>query len=600
MALHFQPAQRAVYEMTPWKLESEKVSFKLTNPNPKYAIILVIAGDDPTLGHHVDKDLLEIQHGLEGSEDVTALVLADYKATTKVETIVYEYTGQSCTIKAQIPVSIDTGDPRPISDFLAMALNSYSPDTRIALGFWGHGDGVAQDHLDPEENIVPAFIRELPLGTKITKTMFLQHYLAEPVTLRPRVTKAMMPDATSGGLLTNRELSSALTVAFSRSQRTEPVDMIFFDTCSNGAAEVYAELRRYAKTFVASSIVVDETGWDYKNFLKRTQDKQPQTPQDWATLAIESWHRAYGRGYSLTPAQLTALDCDSDFLAKLKIVVDLLHARPSEAQELYSACRLLKGVVGQDESIDIGSLMAALEQSTQDKDLKQACASFTQSFQASLIASSEGPSNIPEKMKLTVWFPRMGDKLKVAGYYQNYKFNKETGWLKVVDNYLNPKNNASAPPIFLIMCIRGLELIAEEPVEQFTYTIHPDSYEPELLVDTPENSEYLENLPEGRYSFKQARNYALATREDFRTFVDVLLSIKRKSGEFSLLESAAKELIIAQGEHLKDLFHHLAKYRPIIHDEYPQYQALYDTLMVYARDAANEGILLFGVGRQGQ
>lgn len=600
MALNYQSASSGVQEVEHWKLDSERVSFKLANSSPKYAIILVMAGDDPKIGGYVVGDLDEIGRGIENSDDISILVLVDYVRSKELKTVVYEYSNKNRFERAELSFGIDTGDPRPIADFLTMAFNSFEPNTRIALGFWGHGDGVAKDHLDTSEFVIPTSLRELPLGTKITRTMFLKEYLSEPEALKPVVYKSMLPDASSGGILTNRELSSALTVAFSRSRRSEPVDMLFFDTCFNGTIEVYAELRRYAKTFVASSILVAGTGWNYAHFLKETQKKLPEDAYQWAKLAVRSWHHAYGRGFSQSPAQLIALNCQSDSLEKLKIVVNLLKSRPCEAQELYSACKLLTGVVGLDESVGISALIKALQEATEDRALKNACSAFLESFETSVIDVSEGVMKIQEQTKLSVWFPRIGDNFKLANYYQNYQFHRETGWFDVVRTFLNPVTNRSAPPIFLIMCFRQTQFIEAETIENFTYYVNQETQRPELLLPISGNQPYIENLQEGRYSFQQAHSSTFAASKDFRDFVDILLSIKRRSGEFSILERATRSLTLAQGVYLKEFFEHLRKYRFIVHDEYPQYTSTYDALMVYAQEAAEGGILIFGTGQRVQ
>ena len=195
---------------------------------------------------------------------------------------------------------------------------------------------------------------------------------------------------------------------------------------------------------------------------------------------------------------------------------------------------------------------------------------------------------------------QVGDNFKLANYYRNYQFHRDTGWFDVVSTFLNPVTHKSAPPVFLIMCFRQAEFIKSEAVDQFTYYFNQETEQPELLLPISGNQPYIEDLQEGRFSFQQAHSSTFATSKDFRDFVDVLLGIKRRSGEFSILETATRSLTIAQGVYLKEFFDHLLKYRLIVHDEFPKYASTYDALMVYTREAAEGGILIFGTGQRVQ
>ena len=266
---------------------------------------------------------------------------------------------------------------------------------------------------------------------------------------------------------------------------------------------------------------------------------------------------------------LIALDCQSDSLEKLKVVVSLLKSRPCEAQELYSACSLLKGVVGLDESVDISALIQALKEATEDGALKNACSAFLESFQEGVIDLSKDATRVQEQTNLSVWFPRVGDNFKLANYYRNYQFHRDTGWFDVVSTFLNPVTQKSAPPVFIILCFRQVEFIESQPVDKLTYYLNQETERPELLLPISGNQPYIEDLKQGLYAFQQVHSSTFATSQDFRDFVDVLISIKRRSGEFSILETAIRSLTIAQGVYLKEFFDDLLKYRLIVHDEFP-------------------------------
>ena len=189
MTTHFRPANTSVQEMKPWELEAKPEKLKLSNPNARYAIIIVMGGDG-NLGNQVLPDLIEMETGIIGGDEISVVALADLGG--EAGTAIIEVTADGRRVLRAMS-SIDTGDPRPIASFLTLALNSYSKDTKIALGFWGHGAGVFGD-LDPKENLLPEELLEMPLGTKLTEAMFLEHYLSEPVPIKGYINKGMLPD----------------------------------------------------------------------------------------------------------------------------------------------------------------------------------------------------------------------------------------------------------------------------------------------------------------------------------------------------------------------------------------------------------------------
>ena len=443
---------------------------------------MIMAGDDEKLGGQVLPDIGEMIHGIVGGDEVSVLLLADMLGQGAA---IFEVTPKG-PIELASRASLDTGDPRPLSSFLAIGLSSFSKETRIALGFWGHGSGVFGD-LDPHENLIPDALMELPLGKRITETMFLENYLAEPMPIKSLFTRGMLPDASTGGILTNRELSSALAVAFSRAGRTEPVDMMFFDTCQNGAVEVYAEMRRYCKTFVASCLVVPGMGWNYTWFLQMTRQGLPRTAADWAKHAIAAFDKTYDQSLYPTPVQLVAIDSNADFLEKLQVIAQRLKEMDPATRAELMQCSQHLDAVAHDESVDMCSLILALKETTTDDALVAACDDFRKAYSDSVIAISAPANDGKAYHGLSLWCPRMGDAVSVSKYYQNLRFHKETGWFDVIKEMVKDEAPRRADPIFMILSFQGLELLEAREVK--TTVLDPDDHGMHhLLLSIPEKS----------------------------------------------------------------------------------------------------------------
>src|SRR5262249_54172125 len=110
------------------------------------------------------------------------------------------------------PGEIDTGNPRIVSDFLARALKSYSPQTRKSIGFWGHGTGVV-DTPAFAANLVMAPTVGLAASRRIKASLrggspFLR------MSKFAEVEKDFNTPGPSDDALTNSELNHALKDAF--------------------------------------------------------------------------------------------------------------------------------------------------------------------------------------------------------------------------------------------------------------------------------------------------------------------------------------------------------------------------------------------------
>jgi Clostripain family len=589
MTTHFKPVNTAIQEMKPWNLDEDPVPLKLRNADAKYAVVLVMAGDDEKLGGQVLPDIGEMCHGVFGGDEISVLLLADIaKQGTSIQELTYE--GRTELLASP---SIDTGDPRPIAAFLAIALSSYSEQTKIALGFWGHGQGVFDD-LDPHENLIPDNLIELPLGSKITETMFLANYLAEPAPVKSFFTRGMLPDGSTGGILTNRELSSALTVAFSRSGRTEPVEMIFFDTCNNGAIEIYAEMRKYCKVFVASCLSIPGLGWNYTWFLQMTRQSQPKTAQDWSRLAIAAYNKAYDQSLYPMPVQLAAIDSGAELLEKFRVVAQCLKDMDPQTRAQLMSCSNHLYSVSHNESVDVCTMVLALRDSSEDEAFIASCKDFLDSYLEGLVALSEPANDGKPYLGLSLWCPRLGDSVSVSKYYQSLRFHKETGWFDVVKEMVGQRQQKATGFAFMILSVQEPELIEKGDVE--VTVIDPQDVEThDLMLHIPANSKkWSGDLEDGKYSYKNVESAVFASVDQVRIFCDLLNSIRRTPEELSAIEAAIDEDVVMDGKAAARFAYEMMKYERIVMDEFPKMAESFMIVRELFRKAAKVGLVLMG------
>jgi cysteine peptidase C11 family protein len=589
MTTHFKPANTAIQEMKPWELEAEAGRLAISNPKAKYAVIMVMAGDS-SLGNQVLPDIAEMGLGTMGGDEVSVVALVDLGSGT----LILEVTDGGRKSLLSSP-SIDTGDPRPIAAFLTLALNSYSEETRIALGFWGHGSGVFGD-LDPRENLLPEELLAMPLGTKLTEGMFLEHYLSEPMPIKGLINRGMLPDQSTGGVLTNRELSSALTVAFSKTGRTEPVDLLFFDTCQNGAIEVYAEMRRYCKVFIASCLTIPGLGWNYTWFLQMTRRLLPKSAEGWGLLAIEAYNKTYDQELYPRPVQLVALKSESEILEKFRGVAEELTKLPAEEYtKLMVTSGALHSIV-HNESVDVCTLALFLSGIAKHEELTNVSQEFVKAYQAALVAVSDPPNNGKSHSGLSVWCPRLGDKVSVSEYYENLRFHKETGWFDAVRQiWLREKDEKKAPPGLQMVSVQKPDLVEERKVEETGAKLEGYEDGPYIGIRVGEATRrWSGELKEGVYRFLSVDPAEFRSLDEARKFFDVLYSVRRKEEEFAVFEVVCDNDVVMDQKAVKRLFAHLVKYEKILMDEFPEWIKVYSVVRELVENAAKDGLLLMG------
>ena len=407
-----------------WLLRKRPRRFKVSNPKATYAVIIIIAGD----GNLSSMAALDIQEMVKGfHEDVSVLLLVDFPGVSGA--MVAETTPTGLRNLDQIK-ELSTGDPRALAAFLARALVSYSPKTRIALGFWGHGQGVHGDN-DPGEVLLPAALLRKLVPQR------------QPRRRRRRAggvnAQGMLPDETSQDILTNREARSALAVAFARAERKGPVDMIFSDTCLNGAVEVFTELREFAQAVVASPFSVPGYGWHYKLFVDWTASQRPAKAQEWALLAVKLYGAMCpamdGPHQHLRERQVAAFSTQPDLVKAFAQVVKALMAMEQKAaQHLVSKAVAQAGrhPIRYDTTLDMQQLVQGLQDLAEDDSLKKACAGFLTVFGEAQIAVSDQPYADFPLGGLSIWVPVAAgrDRFGVGQYYRKLEFAKKTKWLK--------------------------------------------------------------------------------------------------------------------------------------------------------------------------
>ena len=406
-----------------WLLSENAKAFPVSNRESAFAAVIVVAGDSD-LADQVAGDLEEMRGGV--SPDVSVLLLVDLPGDGGMS--VAEVTPEGPR-PLELWAEGSTGDPLVLAEFLARALVSFSSSTRLAVGWWGHGLGVFGDG-DAREILLPeAFLRKaLPARSRRSRSR------------RSRdddfSSAGMLPDLSDvGGVLTNREARSALGAAFIRAGRSDPIDMVFSDTCLNGSIEVFTELREFARTVVASSLPIPAGGWNYKVWLAATGRERPDDAEGWARLAGKSFEFAHPQlGEDFPRAQLAAFSTERGDLVRAfaKVVRELRELRKTRRLLVGFAANRVQSIQYR-ENLDFEQLvLQLLELAEEGSDLRTACRHCLDVFRETQVALSAPPEGGEALSGLTIWCPLQGDVERVSEYYPRLEFEKKTKWLRLL------------------------------------------------------------------------------------------------------------------------------------------------------------------------
>lgn len=570
--------------MESWKFDMKPQPYDVTFGEAKYVAVVVMGGDG-NLGRMLHPDLYEMSRMV--SKDVAALVLVDYPSEEEGKTSRVLEVLPSATRPVEILEEINTGDPRPLSDFFARSLVSFSEETRFALGFWGHGTGVFEDY-DPEEVVLSREVRFGELGARITEEAL------EKVTLVKKevLSRSMMPDVTSENSLTNREASSALAAAFSRAGRTEPVDMVFFDTCLNSAVEVFTELRGFSKTFVASALLVPGTGWNYTYWLGATKREMPATAEEWAFLAAGTFGAAYDPRQTKEPAQMGAFSTSSDvdFVEKFAALVKALRARELDGLRLVLRSALKVDTLYYGSNVDLGQLVQKIGELSEEAEIKELASECWHIYTKALLGLSLPPAGGEKLTGMTVWCPFRGDTEGVSRYYEHLEFERLTGWL---DLFLLAAAVEPSSTIFAMHCFWGLELVKAESVEETVISKDPE--ERKLWLSIPEKAmPYCDDLAEGEYEFNggagsiQCRNYVVL-REFLRKLREV-----REGNEFEALSGCCEAGWVIGTAACGRVASELEQYEEaFMEDALDEEKRLFLNMLKCFRQVSDDGVVIF-------
>lgn len=390
-------------------------------------VIVILFGGDNNLSPFVEEDLYEAAAGNRGPFAVLALV--DYADRGGA---VIEWTPRTGRREVEALGEIDTGDPETLARFLARALVTYPPKTRLAIGFWDHGSGVF-DEYDPNELLlarragaIPPVPRHRRPRSFHARRLLLGAY-RRSADVRAR---AMLHDDTNAGVLTNLEAGRMLAAAFARAGRSEKVDLLFSDTCLNGMVEVTEQLAPYAQVIVASEELEPGDGWEYHEWLGRMSAAPPADGVAWGRQAVEAFRAGYEGRPDQHPCTLAAFDAENGIARAFAAFV--AAARPlgrAGFDRLQRARAMAQSFASATDSYDLKDFMTLVRRQRGAPALRAAAEGVIAELRAARVANVALGSSVQRAGGLAFWFPASRRSFETTiETYARLDFAQRTGW----------------------------------------------------------------------------------------------------------------------------------------------------------------------------
>ena len=367
-------------------------------PQPKAWTILVYLNGHNDLDKFGEEDINEME--VVGSTAQTNLVVqwASLENSERTRRLFIQQDTKPSQVTSPVVQSlprVDMGDYRSLIDFAQWGIQNY-PAEKYFLIIWNHGGGWHRQELSPLD---------------------------------------ISWDDFSKKLIRTEELS--LVTGALKKTLGRKLDILGFDACLMGMAEILSEIHEDVDLVVASQEVEPGTGWPYDHFLKSLSPTSPTPPRVLTSNLVEEYIRSYSGGsqgeedVTLSVIRASAYPALAQALTKAR--VELTGARGSsdivksykDSLRFYSA-----------DYVDLGDFAQRLSAArlitpeTRDEVLG--------ALQRAVLAN--GTTNKYQRaLGLSIWFPESAGQLSGnKKRYSSLKFNQQTNWVQVPHKAYSP------------------------------------------------------------------------------------------------------------------------------------------------------------------
>jgi len=361
-----------------------------TKPKPTWTFIVYLDCDN-SLDMFGPINLQQMSNGLASGANVNVIVLMD---RLNQPAYTYEVTSGATKIVQSLG-EVDMGNPVTLTAFVVFAIENYSAD-HYFLDLWDHGGGY----------------------------------------------RGVCWDESSGNHLSPHDVETALASA--EAKTGSKIDVVGFDACLMGMAEVCYELKDVTNIVIGSEMLVPGYGWPYTQLMAYLSNN---LTVDMYTLSGELI-KEYVAYYPKYTVQLSAIN-EAEMPAFALSLDNLANALKANVAAYYKVISDARGSSQQNHILGTGSayyyidlydFVSSINVNLHDTSIETKCANLISEFDLAVFAeghTAKLASLDKKEFGLTINFPPNSKQYSIG--YEVYVpcFIQETTWLSFLKAYYN-------------------------------------------------------------------------------------------------------------------------------------------------------------------
>ena len=299
---------------------------------------------------------------------------------------------------------VDMGSYKTLIDFAKWAKKNY-PAKKYFLIIWNHGTGWVKG-----------------VNRKIT-------------------TKGISYDEVSGNHINTPQLGIAM-------REIGKVDIVGFDACLMGMAEVVYEIKNYATYIIASEEVEPGDGYTYDGFLSKLKSNPRMGPLDLAKAVVDAYISHYqSLGYGSTQAIIRTGKIDG-FLKAVNEFADAL-IKWGNKEVIRNAVLKAQSYAISDNK-DLAHFASLIHTATTDPTVKEKSKALYDFIKTSLVAYNKytnssyyswwGPTDYSNSNGIAVYIP----SYSIAQGYSDLQWAKDSNWDEFLTWYVGKSRSSKA------------------------------------------------------------------------------------------------------------------------------------------------------------
>lgn len=274
-------------------------------------------------------------------------------------------------------------------------------------------------------------IGEVNMGAQNTLTDFIRwgvanfpadHYVLNLWDHGGGLSGACWDDSSGTDHLTVHEIGAAIAAAGTH------IDVLGFDACETGMAEVRHEVSAVVDVLVASEADIPGNGFPYDKFLADVKANPAMTAAQLGTAIVERYGQTYGASQTLSATNLAN---ESALLSSLNNFA--VAAQNAAEWRTITLARFTSASFTDPSYRDLGSLLSYVGSHAANSTLRSAAVAASSQYQASIISNFSGSA--ARGTGLSVYLPRPRSAIRSDYTAGNFRFVADSQWDEFLVRY---------------------------------------------------------------------------------------------------------------------------------------------------------------------